>query len=193
MTQMPPRDDIPGIDQLIARLNEAVQIDDLPRVTGRVKDALTGLVCRKALRLPDDMAAPRPGSYARRLLHRDGERSYTVVAMIWGPGQHTDLHDHAGLWCVECVVQGVVDVTQYDMVEQGDGRCRFTAQKTVRAGVGDAGCLIPPFEYHVISNPLPDQTSITLHVYGGEMDRCNVYLPGAEGWWEPTARQLSYS
>jgi len=189
----PLRDDASGIDLLINRLNRAVQVDDESLITGRVKETLTELVCRKALRLSNEMATPRPGSYARHLVHRDAERGYSVVAMIWGPGQHTELHDHAGIWCVECVVQGVIDVTQYDMVERGDSCCRFAVQKTVRAGVGDAGCLIPPFEYHVISNPNPDSTSITLHVYGGEMEQCNVYLPKAEGWWEPTARQLSYS
>jgi predicted metal-dependent enzyme (double-stranded beta helix superfamily) len=191
--QTPSRDDAYGIDLLIDGLNKAVKPDDVSRITCGVKEILTDLVGRKALRLPDDVAAPRPGTYARRLLHRDRERSYTVVAMIWGPGQHTELHDHAGMWCVECVVQGVLDITQYDMVERGDDRCRFAVQQTVRAGVGDAGCLIPPFEYHAISNPLPDRTSITLHVYGGEMERCTVYLPRAEGWWEPAARQLRYN
>ncbi len=191
--QTPLRDDASGISLLIDRLNDAVQMDDLSRITHRVKETLSDLVCRNALRLPDGIAAPRAGSYGRRLIHRDAQRGYTVVAMIWGPGQHTELHDHAGVWCVECVVQGILDVTQYDMVERGDGCCRFAAQKKVRAGVGDAGCLIPPFEYHVIGNPLPDRTSITLHVYGGEMDHCNVYLPRAEGWWEPTTKRLSYN
>ncbi len=26
--------------------------------------------------------------------------------MTWGPGQGTPLHDHAGIWCVEGVVEG---------------------------------------------------------------------------------------
>jgi predicted metal-dependent enzyme (double-stranded beta helix superfamily) len=191
--QTPMRHDATGIDLLIDRLNEAVRPGDVSSVTRRVKETLTDLVGRNLLHLPDAVAAPRPGAYARRLLHRDAMRRYTLVAMIWGPGQHTELHDHAGVWCVECVVQGSLDVTQYDIVERAGDRCRFAMQQQIRAGVGDAGCLIPPFEYHVLSNPLPDRTSITLHVYGGEMDHCNVYLPRSEGWWEPAARKLSYN
>lgn len=182
-----------GIDLLIDRINTAVEYGDVPHITGEIKDTLTELTRCSALRLPDRLAAPVLRSYARRLVHRDEKRGYTVVAMIWGPGQHTELHDHAGIWCVECVMEGALDVTQYDLVEQDHQRCRFVEQRKVRAGVGDAGCLIPPFEYHVLSNPLHDRTSVTLHVYGGEMDHCNVYMPCAEGWWEATEKRMRYN
>ena len=66
------------------------------------------------------------------------------------------------------------------------------ATHSLRTGVGDAGCLIPPFEYHVLANALSDRASVTLHVYGGEMDRCNLYLPQDDGWWERTPRILQY-
>ena len=52
---------------------------------------------------------------------------YTAVVMTWGPGQKTPLHDHAGMWCVECVVEGELEVVQFDLMEQADGRCRFDA------------------------------------------------------------------
>ncbi len=191
--QKPMLENTAGIDLLIDRLNAAVELREVPRVTGQIKKELAALISRSAVRLPDHLAAPEPGTYARRLVHRDENRGYTVVAMIWGPGQQTELHDHAGIWCVECVMEGMLDVTQYDLVERDQGRCRFKAQSKVRAGVGHAGCLIPPFEYHVLSNPLSDRTSITLHVYGGEMDHCNVYLPCAEGWWEPSTKQMHYN
>ncbi len=112
--------------------------------------------------------------------------------MTWGPGQQTQLHDHAGMWCVECVVEGELDVVQYELVEQVDGRCRFDRRNVVRAVVGDAGCLIPPFEYHVLRNALPDRRSVSLHVYAGEMDRCNLYLPRDDGWWDKNAARLEY-
>jgi hypothetical protein len=50
--------------------------------------------------------------------------------------------------------------------------------------------LIPPHDYHVLANALPDRPSITLHVYGGEMDHCNVFEPRADGWYEQIPRQL---
>ena len=55
-----------------------------------------------------------------------------------------------------------------------------------------AGCLIPPFEYHVLRNARPDRSSVTLHVYGGEMDHCCIYQPRPDGRYERVTRPLSY-
>jgi predicted metal-dependent enzyme (double-stranded beta helix superfamily) len=113
--------------------------------------------------------------------------------MTWGPGQGTELHDHAGIWCVECVLDGELAVTQFDLVESRDDRYRFERRQSVRAGIGTAGCLIPPFEYHTLSNALPGRSTVTVHVYGGEMDCCNTYRPDGSGWWSRIAKRLDYA
>ncbi len=173
-----------SLDSLIGGLDGAVRQRDVQQITSSIKETLQSECRCSAIRLPERFLRPNLDCYARRLLHRDPSLGYTVVVMTWGPGQQTPLHDHAGIWCVECVVQGELSVIQYDMTCSEDGRYRFRQQRSIRAGVGDAGCLIPPFEYHVLSNQLEHQTSISLHVYGGEMDHCHAYKPLAEGWWE---------
>ena len=57
--------------------------------------------------LPDRFRVARAEGYARRLLHRNDRLGYTAVVMTWAPGQRTPLHDHAGIWCVEGVVEGI--------------------------------------------------------------------------------------
>jgi predicted metal-dependent enzyme (double-stranded beta helix superfamily) len=96
------------------------------------------------------------------------------------------------MWCVECVVEGQLEITRYDLEEEQDGRCRFKCVQKTRAGIGDTGCLIPPYEYHVLSNALSDRRAVTLHVYGGEMDRCNIFEPLEDGWWRRRSRSLGY-
>lgn len=179
------------LSSLIERLERAIDRGDPAATAHAVKRELVEHSGELARLLPERFWHPDEGGYARRLLHRgDG---YTVVVMTWGPGQATELHDHAGIWCVECVVSGALDVTQYDLVEERSGLYRFEPRTRVRAGVGDAGCLIPPFEYHVLANALPEATSITLHVYGGEMDHCNTYRPNGAGFWLGSLRRLAYS
>ena len=39
--------------------------------------------------------------------------------MTWGPGQRTALHDHAGIWCVEGVMEGEMEVIRYELLEEG--------------------------------------------------------------------------
>lgn len=179
-----------GADRLVAALDEAIRDGTVEEITARVKQSLSGLIREGALALPEEARRPQGDGYARRLLHRSDELGYTVLAMIWGPEQGTPLHDHAGIWCVDGVLEGVVEVVQYELLAEEGDRCRFARRERVEAGVGTAGSLIPPFEYHTITNPRAE-TSITIHVYGGELDRCSVFVPEGEGWHRRETRDLA--
>ena len=181
-----------GLDELIECLDRAVRAGDVEQVTRGVKDTLERLLTTGALELPAEMTSPRPDRYARRLLHKSESLGYSVLVMTWGPGQGTPLHDHAGMWCVEGVHSGNIDVTQYELLDERDGRYRFRQQGTVEANVGNAGALIPPFEYHTIANSSDREKAVTVHVYAGEMTSCTAFLPADDGWYDRQERQLSY-
>jgi predicted metal-dependent enzyme (double-stranded beta helix superfamily) len=177
----------------IRQLDQAVATRDDESRCLNVKKVLVDAIGGRRLTLPAPYLEPIPERYARRLLHRDPQNRYTVIAMVWGPGQGTPLHDHAGIWCVECVYQGRITVTSYS-VRGGDpetGVVKFEREKEIVAGPGEAGALIPPFEYHVIANADPTP-SVTIHVYGGEMDHCHVFKP-VEGGHRREFRELSYT
>ena len=176
---------------LIARLDAAVKLADTDAITGRVKRELEDAIQAHEILLPERFHRIRPDGYARRLLYRSDALGYSAVVMTWAPGQRTPLHDHAGIWCVEGVVEGRMDVTQYDLVEELSDRYRFEARGCVHAAVGSAGCLIPPFEYHVLANAI-DRPSITLHVYGGEMTECHIFEPAGDGRYIRRERKLAY-
>jgi predicted metal-dependent enzyme (double-stranded beta helix superfamily) len=174
------------------KLDAAVTGDDVDAIAHRVKQVLQEMLKGNAMPLPEAVRIPLRDTYARRLLHRDPEGRYTAVAMTWGPGQGTPLHDHAGIWCVECVVDGEMEVRQYDLVEENAGTFRFQPQPAIEAVRGSAGCLIPPFEYHTLSNRRADGASITLHIYGGEMTHCHVFEPSGNATYRRVEKQLSY-
>jgi predicted metal-dependent enzyme (double-stranded beta helix superfamily) len=178
--------------ELIERLDEAVGLPTIEQQAGAVKAILSDSIRHGGVALDDRFLVPKPDCYARRLLHRDTDRGYSAVVMTWGPGQGTALHDHAGIWCVEGTVVGEMEVLQYEISEQHDDRFRFAPRGRVRALPGASGALIPPFEYHVLRNALDDAVSVTLHIYGGEMDHCNVFEPIEDQWMRRTERRLSY-
>jgi len=180
------------VQHLIDRLDASVRMGEVHAVTSHVKTALCDLIRAKDLEIPEPFVRPRADHYARRLLFRNDELGYTAVVMTWGPGQSTGLHDHAGMWCVEGVVAGRMRVTRFDLVDTVDDRFRFTQVEEVNAGVGSSGALIPPYEYHVLANALPDQPSVTLHIYGGEMTGCSVFEPQADGLWTRRVKTLGY-
>jgi predicted metal-dependent enzyme (double-stranded beta helix superfamily) len=178
--------------ELLASLDAAVDLGDPESITRRVKQELERLIRAGSLQLEERFHRARSDTYARRLLHRDPRNRYTAVVMTWGPGQGTALHDHAGIWCVEGVIEGRMEVTRFDLLGEQDGVYRFEERQRLAAEVGSAGSLIPPFEYHRLSNALPDESSITLHVYGGEMTSCHVFVPQPAGHFVRETRALAY-
>jgi hypothetical protein len=93
---------------------------------------------------------------------------------------------------VEGVVEGQMEVTRFDLVDESGGSYGFDEKDRVVASVGSAGSLIPPFEYHVLANAQADRPSLTLHIYGGEMTTCHVFERRSDGRYERRTRTLGY-
>ena len=173
----------PGREQLIAAIDQALAAGDCHAVTAALRSALCGLIRAPDVRLPDCVHAPIADHYARRELYRSPQHGYSVVAMTWGPGQGTPIHDHAGCWCVEGVWAGELEITQYELLENDGDRFRFRSAGGLQAGPGSAGSLIPPHEYHTIRNADPDAIAISLHVYEAPLEQCSRFEPVSGEWY----------
>lgn len=181
-----------GTAELIKLVEDAVAKDSVSDTVEAIKDNLCRLLRSERIDLPPEFTAPVEGHYARRLLHKDDEKGFSIVVMTWGPGQETPIHDHSGMWCVEGVWGGSIDVQQYEMVKESEGRYRFEPRNSYQAGFGSAGCLIPPYEYHSISNARDDSPAVSLHIYGGEMLSCSVFDKQPDGTYTRTEHPLGY-
>jgi predicted metal-dependent enzyme (double-stranded beta helix superfamily) len=183
----------PGLAELIVRLDRSVDAGSAQAITAAVKADLEDILGSGTLKLPGAFMTPRPDAYARRLLHRDPRGRYSAIVMTWGPGQGTAVHDHGGLWCVEGVVDGEIAVTQYLVQQESDGYYRVTPIGSLLAGTGSAGCLIPPTDHHVLANARPSRASVTLHVYGGDLDDCKVFVPAtSDGRYAGSTKRLAF-
>jgi 3-mercaptopropionate dioxygenase len=182
-----------------APLHQFVQdIDALVRRPDGVASTVEAVKTRLARLLHGRPALPGPtrvldaSRYARHLLYQDPAGRFEMIVMAWGPGQFTPVHDHSGIWCVEGVVEGVIDVTRYDLAGMEGDRARLVEMDLIQAGHGQCGALIPPVEYHRIANPYP-ATAYTLHVYGGCMRTCRVFTEHDDGTYRVAIRPLGYS
>ena len=185
--------EFPGQKELIHSLDSAVHEESVEGITAAVQETLVQLIQSRTLDLPATLKRPSETSYARHLVHRSDPYGYTVVAMVWGPGQGTALHDHSGSWCVEGVIEGEIEVTQYELLEKEGERFHFRRCECLHSFMGSAGSLIPPYEYHTIANARNDRSSVTLHVYGRELTQCSIFEGGEDGWYEHRTRELAYS
>jgi predicted metal-dependent enzyme (double-stranded beta helix superfamily) len=185
-----PDIDFPGHDKLVSALDRAVCAGDCHAVTSAVRTLLCEMIRDRDVHLPASVYEPIQDHYARREIYRSPLHGYSVVAMTWGPGQGTPVHDHSGLWCVEGVWEGELEITQYELLENDGERFRFRATGGMQAGAGSAGSLIPPHEYHTIRNTSPDRVAISLHIYKAEMQCCSMFAPVGGEWYVRGERTL---
>ena len=173
-----PDIDFPGHDKLVAALDRAISAGDEHAITAALRNTLCALIMDRDVQLPACVHDPIDDHYARRELYRSPGLGYSVVAMTWGPGQGTPVHDHCGLWCVEGVWDGQLEITQYELLERQDDRFRFRAAGGMHAGPGSAGSLIPPHEYHSIRNPSADDARSASGLWRGNIRHATLWWPG---------------
>ncbi len=129
------------------------------------QEALLGTL-RAAVRQPDLLEeAHRTGSdkgYTRHVVHGDPERRFTVLALVWRPGQFSPVHWHHA-WCAYAVVSGVLDESGYAWDE---ARGRATTSLWRQRREGDAAFAIAgSTRIHRLGNG-GTRDAISLHVYG---------------------------
>ncbi len=183
--------DFPGSRILIDTIDDAIAKHSATAITDSLRNSLCRLIRGNEVQLPACVFEANTDHYARRELYCSEKLGYCVVAMTWGPGQGTLIHDHDGMWCVEGVWNGALDVVQYERLEAADGRYHFRPVGSIQAGPGSAGSLIPPHEYHTIRNPSDEAIAVSLHIYSGRMTHCAVFQPlDEDGWYQRAERQL---
>ena len=182
--------DFPGRSHLIDTIDAAVSLGDNTAVVQALRSDLCRMMRERSVELPTCVLEPVQGHYARREIYISPQHGYGVIAMTWGPGQGTPIHDHDGLWCVEGVWHGQLEITQYDLTERNGERYRFTEVGSLIAGTGSAGSLIPPHEYHTIRNASDTDAAVSLHIYQRAMTCCGIFNDMGDGWHMHSSKQL---
>jgi 3-mercaptopropionate dioxygenase len=105
-----------------------------------------------------------PLGYRCHVLHAESDGSFSVVALVWRPGQATPVHDHVS-WCVTGIVQGIEHEERFELQ---DGW--LVQSGTSDSLPGEVTGLAPPGDIHRVVNTGPE-TAISLHVYGTDVGR----------------------
>jgi predicted metal-dependent enzyme (double-stranded beta helix superfamily) len=130
--------------------------------------------------LPEEFTKPHPQYYQQYLLYADPLDRFSIVSFVWGPGQKTPLHNHT-VWGMVGQLRGEEKGTPY--YRQANGS--FKAGETCFCKAGQVDTVSPStHDIHVVENAVQDKTSISIHVYGGNIGRIHrsVFDPstGAE-------------
>ncbi|WP_326653812.1 MULTISPECIES: cysteine dioxygenase family protein [unclassified Streptomyces] len=124
----------------------------------------------------DDLLTPEqcesdPARYRQHLLHAEHDGSFSVVALVWLPGQGTSVHDHVS-WCTTGVHEGEERERRYRLLpSQATGTAaRLVATGDVINAQGAVCGFAPPGDIHRVWNAGTDR-AISLHIYGADISR----------------------
>ena len=116
--------------------------------------------------LSADQQVGDPDGYRSHLLYAEPGGMFSIVALVWRPGQVTAIHDHV-TWCVFAVIRGEEREELFELDEER-GCLVEAGAKTNREG--DVSGFAPPGDIHRVRN-VGDRTAISLHVYGTDVAR----------------------
>jgi predicted metal-dependent enzyme (double-stranded beta helix superfamily) len=155
-----------GLDDLVTAVRDVVSRHcDWQRTAERVASVLERGLPSASI-LDAEQRAGDGNGYLSHVLHAEPDGSFSIVALVWLPGQETAIHDHV-TWCVFGVVQGVEQEELFELAE--GGRCLLRAGAKTNCA-GDVSGFAPPGDIHRVRNA-GAETAISIHVYGTDVTR----------------------
>ena len=147
------------IDKLAAGVRRAVA----ERASRAETAQLVAAALRRSLPTPEILAPElRAGcddGYRSHTLHVEPGGAFSIIGLVWRPGQITRIHDHL-TWCVFGVIQGIEHEELFDaelnLLGESDNH------------TGDVSGFAPPGDIHRVHN-ISDETAISIHIYGTDV------------------------
>ena len=136
------------------------------RMGERVKAALTAAAADPALVAARQCPA-QVEYYARHILYGDPDGRFTVLALVWGPGQFSPPHAHHA-WCAYAVRSGTLTETLYTF----DGTAEAARPLRVAERAAGYACFAQAGldQIHRLGNA-GAEPAMSIHVYGVAHER----------------------
>jgi hypothetical protein len=126
-------------------------------------------------------------SYRRIALANPTTHGYDALLIIWPPGHATPIHDHDGLWGIEIMLDGVLEVEAFDL--SLTEHPHLVSRDTSVIGIGDHLAFSEADYAHRCRNLSSHRAAVSLHIYGGALDSYCSYHPEDEGRWSSKRHQ----
>jgi 3-mercaptopropionate dioxygenase len=155
-----------GLDELVTAVRAAVARHEDWHETARLVSGELKRNLPSSDILTAEQRAGDEAGYRTHVLHAEPDGTFSIVALVWRPGQVTPIHDHV-TWCVFGVIQGV----EYEELYTLDDR----RESLVEAGrsanwAGDVNGFAPPGDIHRVRN-VGGSVAISIHIYGTDVSR----------------------
>ena len=143
-----------------------------PAIFDRGSKLLAGLVSQDDW-LPDDCAQPHPEHYQQYLLYCDPLERFSVVSLVWRPGEKTPVHDHT-VWGMIGMLRGAEMCHEYALAAAGQPLKAGTSHQLLPGEIDRVSPTVG--DIHAVENAFADRPSISIHVYGANIGAVNRHI-----------------
>lgn len=161
------------LDTLIESVRDIVRRGLPPQPTAELAGQLLEHFLGQAGLLTPEQREGDPDRYCQHVLHAEQDGSFSVVALVWLPGQQTSIHDHVS-WCVAGVHEGQESERRYRLVPDGPA-CRLVLVEDVLNPTGAISAFAPPGDIHRVRNA-GNTKAISIHLYGADVSRLGTSI-----------------
>lgn len=149
------------------RIEEIIETRPRSEIPGAVAEAMKPLLSDPEL-LDDAHCLCQPETYRRHVLYADPGKRFTILSLIWRPGQVTPVHGHRA-WGAVGVYEGCPNVALYDCPADENGERHPIEKSDVMCTPGDTAIVHAGWDdVHKIYNGTEERV-ITIHVYGRDL------------------------
>jgi predicted metal-dependent enzyme (double-stranded beta helix superfamily) len=155
---------------LMAEIGEACD-GPLASMGDHIRSALRSAAANRAFLTPE-FRVPRDGCYARHTIATDPAGRFTLLAIVWSPGQFSPPHAH-DTWCAYAVAEQTLTETLFHY-DAARGRAVPTGVSQRAPGYA---CFAPAGleQIHRLGNA-GDGPAISLHAYGVDGARVGTHV-----------------
>jgi predicted metal-dependent enzyme (double-stranded beta helix superfamily) len=163
----------PGATALMAELartmHAALERCQPHALSAAAKASLRGYLCEPELLAAEHKKASRK-SYRRHLLYAAPDRSFSILSIVWNPGQCTPVHGHTA-WGAAGVYEGTPYCESFKLSESSPRVMSLQSTLTLRLKATDIATVEPGIDdAHRIGNDTLYR-AVTVHIYGRDLLR----------------------
>ncbi|KAJ1995243.1 hypothetical protein GGI26_000443 [Coemansia sp. RSA 1358] len=110
--------------------------------------------------------------YTRNLVD-DGNGKYNLLILVWGEGQSSPIHDHAGSHCMMKLLAGELNEDLYAWPKHKEPQLHL--KRTAPLKTNSVAYMSDKIGLHRIANPSNGAKAVSLHLYSPPYNMCKVF------------------
>ena len=164
-----------NLTKLAADMTEIIQREHDPAKIVAAAKPLVAKIIEVPGFLPEQYTRPVSPTqpFGLYLIHRGPQDSFTMLSALWPPNGGTPVHDHAGSWAVEAILEGTLHTYRFKRMDDGSREGYAELRQTAELDVHpkDIAHVLPPEQdIHQFTN-LSGKPVLSFHLYGGDITK----------------------